>query len=64
MQETLEWMCAYALVIGGAVCIGSIGYFALTMITPRGRAAARDRRVRQRSVSMPLGKSQTGVPRQ
>ncbi|MCY0386588.1 hypothetical protein OVY01_04915 [Robbsia sp. Bb-Pol-6] len=64
MRETLEWACAYLLVIGGAVCIGSIGYFALTMITPRGRAAARDRRVRQRNLPTRLGKSGVGAPPQ
>lgn len=64
MRETLEWACAYLLVIGGAVCIGAIGYFALSMMTPRGRASARDRRVLRRSVSLPLNKSNTGLPPQ
>lgn len=65
MQESLEWACAYALVIGGAVGIGAIGYYALSMITPRGRAAARDRRVLRRSgLPLPLDKSGAASPPQ
>ncbi|MGI4855592.1 MAG: hypothetical protein ACRYHA_01450 [Janthinobacterium lividum] len=63
MRETLEWACAYVLVIGGAVCIGSVCYYALSIVTRRGRAAAKDRRVRRRSMPLPLGKSHTGAPR-